>query len=168
MTIRDLVTRGRRERNLPARGEEGHPFFSLQRQVNDLFNSFLRGSELSPFGEMDEWYAEFSPKIDVHEDDKKIEIAAELPGMDENDIEVSLARDSITLVGEKKEEKEEKGKDCWHMERSYGRFRRIIPLPGEIDSEKAKATFKKGVLRVSLPKTVTAEPAGRKIQIKTE
>jgi len=168
MTIKDLVTRGRRGRHLPVRGEEDHPFFSLQRQVNDLFDSFLRGFELAPFREMDEWYAEFSPRIDVHEDDRKIEIAAELPGMDENDIEVSLAKDSITLIGEKKEEKEEKDKDCWHMERCYGSFRRVIPLPGEVESDKVKATFKKGILRVTLPKKATAEPVGRKIEIKTE
>ncbi len=168
MTIKDLVTRNRWRRSLPVRREEEHPFYALQKQVNDLFDSFFRGSEISPFREFDEWYGDFSPHIDVKENDKEILIQAELPGLDEKDIEVLLTSNSLTLKGEKKEEKEEKDKGYWHTERRYGSFSRVIPLPEEIDAEKVKADFRKGVLHVTLPKTKETAVMGKKIAIKTE
>lgn len=168
MTIRDLITSNRTRRNLPARREEEYPVVTLQKQINQMFDSFFRGSEWSPFGEMAEWREEFSPRIDVKESDKEIDITAELPGIDEKDIDVLLDRDMLTLKGEKREEKEEKSKNYWHMERRYGSFHRVIPLPEEIDKEDIKANFKKGILHIKIPKTAKVEPAGRKITIKSE
>lgn len=168
MAIRDLIRRNKQGGSLPARREERYPLFSLQRQMNQLFDSFFRDFEIEPFRAMDEWYGEFSPQIDVKENDKEISVTAELPGMDEKDIDVSLSGDSLVLKGEKKEEKEEKDKNCWHMERCYGSFYRSIPLPEEIDREKADASFKKGILRITIPKTAKAASSGKKIPIKTE
>jgi HSP20 family protein len=94
-------------------------------------------------------------------------VSAELPGMDDEDIEVSLSRDVLTISGEKKQEKEEKGRDYYRAERSYGSFRRSIPLPAEVNADKVDAVFSKGVLTITLPKTAKAE--GRKrIIVKAE
>ncbi|MBN1829439.1 MAG: Hsp20/alpha crystallin family protein [Deltaproteobacteria bacterium] len=166
MTVKDLITGGGK-RNLSVRTAEEHPFFSLQRQMNDIFSSFIRGFDVAPFRELGEWEAGFSPRVDVKETDRSIEIAAELPGIDEQDIDISLASDAVTIKGEKREEKEEKNKNCWHMERRYGAFHRVIPLAQEIDADKAEASFKKGVLHVTLPKLKKSE-VGKKIAIKTE
>ncbi len=129
-----------------------------------VFSDFGR----SPFFGDEEWRGQFAPSIDVKDKDKKIEITAELPGMDEKDIDLSLTKDALVLKGEKKEEREEKEDGYWHTERRYGSFQRVIPLPDAIDTEKAEATFKKGVLQISIPKTAEAATAGKKIDIKTE
>ncbi len=168
MTIKDLVSGSRRKTALTKR-EEDVPFFSLQRRVNDLFDSFFSdfgsaGEEIGPWG----GGRQFMPTIDVKESDQAIEVTAELPGMDEKDLDVSLTKDALVLKGEKREEKEEKGKDYWQTERRYGSFHRVIPLPEYIDTEKVEATFKKGVLHITIYKTEGAAEAGKKIAIKTE
>ena len=168
MAIRDLITRNRGQGRLPVRHEEEHPFFSLQRSINDVFDSFFGELGRSPFLGMEEWRGQFAPSIDVKESDRQIEITAELPGIDEKDIDVSLTKEALVLKGEKKEEKEEKKEGYWHTERRYGSFQRVIPLPEAIDTEKAEATFKKGVLHISIPKTAEAAAVGKKIAIKTE
>jgi len=168
MTIRDLVTRNREQRNLPVWRVREHPFSSLQKQMNELFDSFFTGFERSSFGALEEGQGEFVPTVDARESDKEITVLAELPGMDEKDIEVSLANDALTVKGEKKEEKEEKDKSYWHVERRYGSFRRVIPLPDGIETDKVSATFKKGVLTVTIPKSAKTESAGKKITIKSE
>jgi HSP20 family protein len=88
--------------------------------------------------------------------------------MNDKDIDVSLTKDSLTIKGEKKEEKEDKGKNYYRMERSFGSFTRTVPLPAEVDTEKAKADFVKGVLTVTLPKTPKAIKDTKKIPIKAE
>ncbi len=168
MAIRDLITRNRGQSRLPIRREEENPFLSLQRNINDVFDSFFSDFGRWPFYDIEELRGQFVPSIDVKESDKNIEITAELPGMDENDIELSLTKEALVLKGEKREEKEEEGEGYWHSERRYGSFQRMIPLPDTIDPDKAEATFKKGVLRVSIPKTAEAQAAGKKIEIKTE
>ena len=157
----------KREREVPARREET-PFFSLWDRVDRLFGDFARGFELAPFRAMEERFGAFAPVVDMHESDKEVVVTAELPGMDEKDIDVSLTGDRLTIEGEKKEEKEEKKKDYYRMERSYGSFRRVVPLPEGIDQDKASADFKKGVLTVTIPKTKEAQTAARKIAVKAE
>jgi HSP20 family protein len=110
----------------------------------------------------------FSPKVDVTENEKEFNISAELPGMDDKDIDVSLQNDMLTIRGEKKEEKEDKGKDYYRMERSYGYFSRTIPLPVEVETDKVDAKFKKGVLTITLPKTAKAVAETKKISVKVE
>ena len=88
--------------------------------------------------------------------------------MDEKDIDVSLTRETLTIKGEKKEEKEDKGKDYYKMERSYGSFTRSIPLPVEVDTDKVQATFKKGVLEITLPKTAKAIQETKKVPVKSQ
>ena len=165
MQLRDLMPIRRKERDVSVRREEEHPFFALQRRMNEMFDSFFRDFEGEPFGE---WRDQFVPTIDVKEDDKELTVTAELPGMDEKDIDVLLERNALTLKGEKKEEKEEKDKNYWHMERRYGSFQRVIPLPEGVDTDKATASFKKGVLHITVPKTEQAKAAVKKITVKTE
>ena len=135
--------------------------------MNDLFDDFFRGFPLASAGALDDRFGSFYPSIDVKEGEKDIVVKAELPGLEEKDIEILLADDALTIKGEKKEEKEDKGKNYYHMERTYGSFHRVIPLPAEIDSKKVEATFKNGVLSVVLPKTEKAKAASKKISIKT-
>jgi HSP20 family protein len=115
----------------------------------------------------EEKWSGFSPKMDLEETEKDYRITAELPGMEEKDVEVLLAGNSITIKGEKKEEKEEKDKSYYHMERSYGSFQRTVPLPEGIDLNKVDADFKNGVLTVKLPKTVEAKTKSKKVPIKS-
>ena len=150
---------------VPGKKDQSHPFALLRQEMNTLFDNFFHGFDIAPsWGRIDT----FNPKVDVKETDKNITVSAEMPGMDDKDIDVSLSRDALTIKGEKKEEKEEKGKDFVRMERSFGSFSRTIPLPVEIDTDKAKAEFKKGVLTVTLPKTAKAIEKTKKISVKAE
>ena len=148
-------------------GLMGRPFFSLWDEVDRIFDDFARGLEIKPFRAFDEQLKVFSPALDVSEDEKEFTVKAELPGLDEKDIDLTITPEYLTLKGEKKEEKEEKKKDYYRVERSYGSFHRVVPLPRGIDTEKAGAEFKKGVLTVTLPKTKEAQAAGKKIPVKS-
>lgn len=162
MAFKNLVPTGK-DPNQAASAE--HPVDLFRDEMNRLFDSFFRGFDMEPFGGR---VSAFSPKIDIVEAEKQITVTAELPGMDEKDIDVSISRDSLSIKGEKKVEKEDKGKDYYRMERSYGSFSRTIPLPAEIDTEKVDAEFKKGVLTVTLPKSAQAVKAVKKIAVKTK
>ena len=109
-----------------------------------------------------------SPKIDVAESKDAIEVTAELPGVDEKDVDVTLANGMLTVRGEKKTERDEQDKDKnWHvMERSYGSFSRAIPLPFHPDPAKVEAKFDNGVLRIRLPKPPEVPSKQQKIEIK--
>lgn len=106
------------------------------------------------------------PAVDVTEDEKTYKIAAELPGLDEKDIEVSVTGDVLTLKGEKRQEKEEKNKNWYVSERAYGSFQRAFALPDGVDRDKIAASFAKGVLTVTLPKSAEAQKQQQKIEVK--
>jgi HSP20 family protein len=101
-------------------------------------------------------------------DDKELRISAELPGLNENEIDVSLSRDMLTISGEKKQECEQNVKGWYRMERSYGAFTRSVSLPCEVDQDSCNASFKNGVLTVSLKKTPQAQASVKSIVIKKE
>jgi HSP20 family protein len=171
MPITDLIPWKKRE---PEREErEGalqvrpDPFTTFQQQMNRMFDNFFQGSGLEPFGAFGEGWDAFSPQVDVVETDKEIRISAELPGLEEKDIDVGVSRNVLTISGEKRQEKEEKGHSYLRTERSYGSFKRSIPLPSEVDASKTDAVFRNGVLTVSLPRTVKAQ-ARKRIAIKTK
>jgi HSP20 family protein len=131
-----------------------------------LFDDFFASPlGLAPLAGWSEMLSPFSPNIDVTETDDEIAVTAELPGMDEEDIEILLDRNALVISGEKKSEVEEKGRRYYHLERSDGAFRRPIPLPQEVDQEKVEASFKKGVLRVTLPKTVSDKERVKRVQL---
>jgi len=163
MALKDLVPFGKKD--VPVRRDFDSPFALFRKEFDDLFDNFFRSFDVQPFeGRL----GAFSPKVDVVENEKEIRIHAELPGMDEKDIDVSLSQNSLTIRGEKREEKEDKGKEYYHMERSYGSFTRVIPLPLEVDESHIKANFKKGVLSITLPKTEKAVAETKKIAVKVE
>jgi len=147
------------------RTENDNPFYMLQKEMNSLFDSFFRGFEVAP-RKFAADFGDFTPSVDVKENDKEFIIKAELPGVEEKDVEVTVTNDSVMIKGEKKEEKEDKDKNYYYMERSYGSFSRVIPLEVEIEANKAEARFKNGVLEVKIPKSQTAKAKGTKVPIK--
>lgn len=150
----------------PAGRDDDHPFYSLQRQMNSLFHDFFTGFDIAPRGFASGASGAFMPSIDVKESDKEFTIRAELPGVEEKDIEVTVTSDAVTIKGEKKEEKEDKGKNYYYMERSYGSFNRVIPLSTETEANKAEAGFKNGVLNITIPKSQSAKAKETKVPIK--
>ncbi len=142
-----------------------NPLSAFRQEMDKLVESFFGGFDVHPFGGRS---VTFMPQVDVADTDKEIKVSVELPGLDDKDIEVSLTKETLTIKGEKREEKEEKGKDYYRSERSFGSFTRTIPLPFEIDAEKAEASFKKGVLTVSLPKTKRVISETKKVAIKAK
>ena len=107
-----------------------------------------------------------APAMDLVEKEKEYEISAELPGIDEKNVEIKVANHMLTIKGEKKEEKEEKQKDYYLSERRFGSFQRSFALPEGVDADKIEANFVKGVLTVKLPKTAEAQKAEKKITVK--
>lgn len=141
---------------------------SFRNEMDRLFDRFSLPSFPS-FPSLFERPATFSfnvPAVDVTEDDKAYKIEAELPGLDEKDIEVTVNGDTLVLKGEKRQEKEEKGKNTYVCERSYGSFQRAFSLPDGIDRNKIAADFSKGVLSVTLPKTAETQRQQKKVEIK--
>ena len=108
------------------------------------------------------------PRVDVSETDMEVKVSAELPGMDEKDISVELQDDVLTLRGEKKSEQEEKGKNWFRREQSWGSFQRSIELPAGVDAGKAKAQFKKGVLVFTAPKRPEEQAQRKTVPIQVE
>lgn len=152
---------------VPARGMD-NLLDSFQQRMNEMFEEFFRGFNVAMPGSIEESFGAFHPSIDVKEGETDIVVKADLPGLEEKDIDVLLTEDSLTIKGEKKAEKEDKAENYYHLERTYGSFHRVIPLPAEVDSKKVEATFKNGVLSIVLPKTAKAKAAGKKIAIKTK
>ena len=166
MAIRDLIPWSRQENRLPApvdaeRGVETHPLLSLHREVNRLFDDVFRGFGVPGFGGNDRGLS--WPHVELGETDKEIRVTAELPGLDEKDVDISIEEGVLTLRGEKRSEVDDK--DRGYSERSYGRFERRIGLPRGIQRDKASATFKNGVLTVTLPRSEVADDTVRRIPI---
>jgi HSP20 family protein len=128
--------------------------------------SIRRMIDFEPRSRQEVAFGLHNPAVDVSEDEQAYRITAELPGLDEKNIEVSLSGDCLVLKGEKGQEKEEKRGNSYLSERQYGSFRRTFRLPDGIDQGKIAATFAKGVLTVSLPKTADAQKQQKKIEIK--
>lgn len=158
-----------RNRAVPATREQtqADPFYRLQHEMNRLFDEAFSGFGLSSAFSERGFPGEVSPRIDVRETDKTIEIEAELPGVAEDDLNVEIVNNTLTIRGEKRHEKrDERDGEYRYVERSYGSFSRTIPLPYDIDPDAVDAAFKNGVLTVSLPKPAEAQRASRKIAIK--
>jgi HSP20 family protein len=149
-------------RGLSAFGND--PFSAMRREMDRLFDEF-RGVGGGPYAAEP---ATFTPAVSVRQTDKGgVEVTAELPGIDEKSVEVSLADNALTIRGEKKEEKEEKGEGWYLSERSFGSFLRTIPMPVEVDEGKVSAQFKNGVLTVTLPAAPDTERKTKKIEVKS-
>lgn len=153
--------------------EEERPFKSfrrdmeaLHREMDRLFDDFWSDTGRSALPSSESNFGAVWPRIDEVEDDGSYRITAELPGMDEDDISVDLADGLLTIRGEKKQDEEEKSKDYFRQERTFGAFRRSMLIPRDIDESKIKASFKKGVLSIDLPKTEESQQKVKHIDIK--
>lgn len=138
----------------------------LHQGIDRLFSDFF-GADLPRLARF-QWDGGFSPSMDVSETDGQLEVTAELPSLDEKDVEVSVSDGVLTIKGEKKSETKEEDKDRSHyrLERSYGSFRCSFQLPQGVDADKVSASFDKGVLKISIAKTEAARTATRKIEVK--
>lgn len=164
MQIRDLIPWGNNKGSEIANRDEENPVFSLQRDVNRLFEDFWKRFD-QPFGAFGRWDAR-GPRTDVAETKSALEVSVELPGIDPKDVDVSLTDSALTIKGERKSEREENNEGYHLSERSYGSFFRSIPLPSGVDTDKANAEFKNGVLTVTLPKSQEAMSRVKKIEVK--
>lgn len=162
MQIRDLIPWGRDRQETPqSTVDSSNPVMNLQRDVNRAFDN-LWGRMNLPFGPS---YGARFPYADVTETDDAIEVAVELPGVDEKDVEISLAGDVLSIRGEKKATKQEKRAGQYISERSYGVFHRTIPLPAGVDTEKVSAKFKQGVLTINLPRSEHDKTKVKRIEV---
>lgn len=168
MSVRDLIPFGRERGQVPSllRDGERDPFMSLHREVNRLFDDVFRGfgsglpSLSSVAANGGRW-----PSVEISDTGKEVRVTAEVPGMEEKDIEVLLDDDVLTLKGEKRSESEDKERQF--SERYYGRFERRIPLGIEVEQDNVEARFRNGVLTVTLPKTARAQAQAKRIEIKS-
>jgi HSP20 family protein len=163
MAIKDLIPWNNRGREIGVhRGTEANPFLTLHREMNRMFDDVFRGFELAPFASARAFEGLGWPQIDVDENDKELRVTAELPGLDEKDVSLEMANGVLSISGEKKSETEDK--DRRFSERYYGRFERRIPLE-DVDEGKAQASFKNGILTVTIPKSAEAKQNVRRIPI---
>jgi HSP20 family protein len=164
MAIRDLIPWNRGRDLTVHRGDEVHPLVNLHREMNRVFDDAFRGFDLAPFGAPDRLFDRTSPwpNIEISETDKQVTVTAELPGLDEKDVGIELANGMLAIKGEKKTETQDQ--DRRFSERYYGRFERRIPID-DIDEDKASASFKNGVLTVTLPKSAKAAEHIKRIAI---
>jgi len=150
---------------------EGNPLLSLHQEIDRVFDDvfrgfpFVAGSSGRPLSSLapSVW---LKPTMDIAASDKEYTLTVELPGIDENDIQLELEGDTLKIKGEKKQEKEEKEKDFYRVERSYGSFQRTLTLPEDADQAGIEAKFSKGVLTVSLPRKAAPKTEAKQIPIK--
>jgi HSP20 family protein len=139
------------------------PFRSLKSQIDNLFEDWTGGLSRAFGGTV-------APRVDVSETDKEITVVAELPGVDEKDIEVTLVGNQLTIKGQKKNEAEEKtekeGRIYHRVERSYGAFQRTMTLPYDLDPDQVSADFRDGLLTVRLPKPADQQKAPKRIEVR--
>ncbi len=157
-------------------GERGYPLYNplnrLHQEIDRMLENAFRGFGLTPFGFdrpflplMEEGM--LKPTLDLSATGKEYTVTVEIPGVDEKDIRVDLAGDTLTIRGEKKQEREEKERNYYRMERSYGSFQRVLSLPEDADQDGVTAKFKKGVLTLVIPRKAVPESAVKKIEVKS-
>ena len=159
----------------------------IKKQEKEGLELYRPAGHLTPFERMEEMFDEFFrrpfgqavwpavprifertepvPMVDIYEEGDAVILSSELPGMTKDDIEITLTDDRVTLAGEKKKEEKTEKKDYYRLERTYGSFKRTIRLPAEVQTDKAKASFKDGVLKIRIPKTEAAKRKEHKIKI---
>ena len=148
------------------------PLQQFHQEIDRLFDQAFRGFGLTPFG-FDRTLRQslndgmLKPTLDLGATDKEYTITVEIPGVDEKDVKLELVNDTLTIRGEKKQEMEEKEKNFYRMERSYGSFQRVLSLPEDADQDGVKATFNKGVLTVTLPRKALPKADVKQIEVKS-
>ena len=172
MAIRNMVPFGRNRAPARERATERapqRPVNQLQRRMEglmeDFFDEFFGGGPLSELG--DDLEADLIPSVDVREKGKEVQVRAELPGVEENDVDVNLDGRTLTISGEKQSEHEQGEGEERQSESVYGYFSRQVQLPADVDDSNAEAKFKNGVLTIKLPKVSPQQSEGRRIEIKS-
>ena len=145
------------------------PLATIQDEMNRAFARFWR-EPFADFGELESWFGDhrppyFRPVVDVVDETKGLRVEVELPGMDENDVEVAVEDGALIIRGEKRLEKETKEQGVFRIERSFGKFERSVPLPRDVDLDAIDAKFEKGVLCVDVPKKTSAPEPKKRIPI---
>lgn len=169
MKIKELIPWNSPKNNGIFRSDMDRSLFAMQKEMNRMFDAFSRSLfDFTPMSRDMSLHKSITPKVDVVETNKDVRVTAELPGMEEKDIEVNLSRDTLVIKGEKKAEVEGKKENCYMMERAYGAFQRVISVSPEIDKDKVEAKFKNGVLTVTLPKSEEAQKEVKKVAISCE
>lgn len=165
MQIKDLIPWARDDDAAKTKDATDNPIASLQRDMNQAFESFWNRFERT-FGDADLPWTNSIARSDVVETGDAVEVSIELPGMEQDDIEVALTGDSLTIKGEKKVERQDEKKGYYVSERSYGSVHRTVPLPPGVDTDKAEATFKNGVLTIRIPQSAEAKAKIKRIDVK--
>lgn len=156
-----------RDARKPAKtSETGWPLADMRKEMDRMFTRFF---DESPFAALDDWFGDFSPPrfaptIDVANEKKHVRVTAELPGLNAEDVKLTVEDNALTIRGEKKEEHTDDNEGYYRTERSYGAFTRTVPMPVPIDPDHVEARFDKGVLTVRLPK-VKEEKKERSVPI---
>ncbi len=150
-----------------------HPFEQMHREMDRMFDDFFRNFDLpsrwrsgsfAPAWGADQW---LKPSVDITSTDKEYAIHVELPGVTGDDVNVELTGNTLKIRGEKRQETEDKGRDYYTTERSYGSFQRVLSLPEDADENGVAATFKNGVMTITVPRKETPQSSARQIEIKT-
>ena len=143
------------------RWDRSRELSTLQDRLNRLFHGAYPG------GEEALTTSSFAPAVDVYEDEHEVSLKLEVPGVDEKDLDIRVENNTLTVTGERKFEKEEKEENFRRIERQYGSFTRTFTLPTTVDAEQVKASYDKGILKISLPKKAEAKPKQIKISVGT-
>lgn len=146
------------------------PMLQLHRDIDHLFDRFFRGFHapmLTEWPNLQAFEASglIKPKVDLHASEKEYVLTAEIPGVSEKDVSLDIANNTMTIKGEKKQEKEAKEKNYYRLERSYGSFQRVLSLPEDVDQDAIKASFKDGVLSVTMPRKAMPKSDTKQIKI---
>ncbi len=154
----------------PGRPLQG-PIGQLHREMDQLFDHFFRGFDIGPRrggGTFSSALTDglLKPTLDIGANDKEYAISIEVPGVEQKDIKIEIANNTLTVSGEKQQKSEEKEKNYYRMERSYGSFRRILSLPEDADQDAIEANFKNGVLNITMPRKKPTGSDIRQIDIK--
>jgi HSP20 family protein len=150
------------------RPEEADPLLALRQEMSRVFDDFFSGVGLPSFAgsePVSTVVAILTPRMDVSETDDTVQIAVELPGLDEGDVDVTLDGDVLTIRGEKATERDEDERDYHIIERAEGTFLRTLRLPFEADPEQVQAAFQDGVLTIAIPKPKEAQQKSRRIEV---
>ncbi len=163
MAIRDLIPWNRGRDMSVRRDDDSHPFVALHREMNRLFDEAFRGFGMQSFGPRQFFdSSRLWPRIEIDENDREARIIAELPGLEEKDIEVEFANGVLRITGEQKTETDDR--DRWFSERYYGRFERRIPVD-DVEEDRVSASFKNGLLTVTMPKSARSRERVKRIQV---
>ncbi len=150
-----------------------HPITQIQHEINRLFDDVFRSVGF-PWMDFERGFPSLiasdwiKPTLDIAASDKEYTISVELPGVNEKEVQLELANDTLKISGEKKQEKEEKDKNYYRMERSYGTFQRVLSLPEDADQDNIAATYKNGIMKITIPRKAHPQAEVKRIEIKGE